>query len=142
MTAYKIFIPDWKPRSTNDLFGHWSYAYKLKKMDKEMVAAYCQVIPKATTKRLLRVKIYLNGKWRAPDPDNITKSLYDALKASRLIVDDSDKWLQAMQPEIIRKAITRGTEIFLMDIEEGKPGYARGITPEITAKAKHERLDA
>lgn len=144
MTAYKQFIPDWVPTSTNQLLGHWGAAARKKKLDREMIWAHCAHIPKAEKKRTLRVRLYINGKGRSPDPDNIQKSLHDALKKNGLIVDDSDKWLLAMQPEIIRPALSKGTEIFLMDMEDIKPNFADGIRPELTVKSRNraESLDA
>lgn len=116
MTRYRIFIPDWHPSSTNKLLeNRWSAARK-KKVDAKMIWVYCSRIPKATQRRFLSVALLINGKGRSPDPDNITKSLFDGLKQCGMIIDDSEKWLEWERPKIIRPAISKGTDIYLMDI--------------------------
>jgi Holliday junction resolvase RusA-like endonuclease len=126
MSGYKVFIPSWRPKSLNSLFVHWGKAARLKKADTQTVWAYCHQIPKATTKRLVRVKIYLTGRQKPYDQDNCWKSLMDALVKNGLLVDDSNKWVETLPVEFIKRAFSPGTEIYLQDIEPLPSAIAEG----------------
>lgn len=75
-----------------------------------------------------------------PDPDNLNKVLRDALKRSRLIVDDSQNWAKFIEPGV-HKADRDETWITLIDLElmpaipvEEDPEYVRFL-------AKYQRKD-
>ena len=114
-----IKIPHWRPASLNKMKGHWA-AHKLKKRDRNMIWNYCQIvdkIPPATGKRMIHMHITTKDR-RQVDPDNVMKSLLDALKQCGMLVDDSDKWCDWTKPTLeVGDKQTWGTKITLEDIE-------------------------
>lgn len=135
MGAYKIFVADWRPTLTNELFSlHWSKASKRKKADAMMLMVHCSHIPKAETKRIVKVKIYINGSGRTPDPDAPLKSLLDALVKIGMLKDDSQKWVEIFPVEYVRGALTAGTEILLQDIPQYPPMVCDGVPPPYSAQ--------
>lgn len=128
MSGYKIFIPNWRPSTVNQLMNcHWAVASRMKKSDAGMLWRYCSYIPKAEKKRLIKIKIYLQGKQKEADPDAYWKSLLDGLVLNGLLVDDSSKWVELMPVEYEHHAITAGTEINLLDIDILSDARAAGI---------------
>jgi Holliday junction resolvase RusA-like endonuclease len=116
---WKIEIPLWRPATVNDMTkrgNHWSRAARLKQRDLEMIACYSIVakVPEATRKRRVGLEI-VQPIGRFPDPDNVWKSLLDALVLLGLLRDDSAKWCELAPP-----VFTRGpgrTVITLTDLE-------------------------
>lgn len=110
-----ITIPNHHPAALNQYIGrHWSIGAKLKKIDKQMVLAYCQHIPKAKTKRRVDFTIILGKGQRARDPDAYQKSLGDALVNAQMLFGDSHKWVEWGNVEYLRGI--KATIITLTDI--------------------------
>ena len=79
-----------------------------------MVAVYCHQagVPKASGKRRVSVTILqpASTPGRMPDPDNLLKSLLDALVQAGMLVDDSSKWLTQGKVEILREPTVAALE--------------------------------
>lgn len=90
-----LYIPSWSPATVNQLVnGHWARRNRLKKSDKEIVAAYARLAglaPAVGRRRVSLHQIVPPGKRRA-DPDAAWKSLLDALVAAGLLRDDGPRW--------------------------------------------------
>lgn len=113
----QIDIPRWIPTSVNKLMSHhWASANRLKRADTQMIGVYAAKasIPKAEGKRRVLTTITVN-RGRAPDPDNLQKSLNDALVKCGLLVDDSHIWLET-KPVIIKRGKAKHTTIILEDM--------------------------
>lgn len=116
--TYTMTILGWRPRSLNELMGfHHMTVYKLKKRDKQRIALEKMVhgIPDAVHKRRVSLRIVLQGRDKATDPDANWKSLLDALVACRLLVNDSSEWVSLGEVEYERGK--RATVLTLTDIE-------------------------
>lgn len=114
---HTITIPNWRPCSDNELRGHWAVASRRKHGDMAMIGTYAHryKVPPAHGKRLVEIEINVSGRGRAIDPSNIFKSTFDALKNLKLIIDDSDKWLDFTKPKITRAPL-KSTTIRITDI--------------------------
>jgi Holliday junction resolvase RusA-like endonuclease len=117
---WKIEVPLWRPATVNDLTkrsNHWSRAARIKQRDLELVACYSIVakVPKAIGKRRVGLEI-VKARGRFPDPDNVWKSLLDALVLLGLLIDDSAKWCELTPPVFTRGPMTR-TVITLTEME-------------------------
>lgn len=117
MTTYRVEIPGWRPASLNRLLkGHWGKAARRKARDRKVVAMALLahgVRPATTPRRVGLVLRETHGAW--PDPDNVWKSLLDALVRNGALVDDSAKWCELTQPVFERGA--RSTVIVLEDLQ-------------------------
>lgn len=91
MATHTLYVPDWKPTSLNGLMASVQAKIKAKKRDREMVTLYARMadIPKANCRRRVSVEIGYSGRARECDPDNLTKSLLDALVSCGLLLDDA-----------------------------------------------------
>lgn len=102
----RLVVMDWLPTKLNDLLqAHWRRRLNLKRFDADIVkcAAISKGITPATTKRRVSCVFCSRHKsGRLPDPDAFFKSLHDAMVSARLLVDDSDKWLEIGTPRVIR----------------------------------------
>ncbi len=117
MTTHRLFIPNWRPVSLNEIVGRNKYAiHRIKKNDREMVGTYAAncVIPKATGKRRVSLEIVLGPRQRQHDPDALFKVLLDSLKQCRRLVDDSPKWCE-LGAVTYRRDGEPGTTIVLTD---------------------------
>ena len=117
LRQFCLDIPGWRPVLSNELLGgHHMKAAALKKRDVEQVARAKLVygVPDATGKRRIRITIR-RCKGRIPDPDSPLKSLMDALKQTRLIVDDSARWCECAMPEFVTGP--KGTVIEIEDCD-------------------------
>jgi Holliday junction resolvase RusA-like endonuclease len=88
----EIVISGWRPHTLNQLMRvHWSKRRKAKASDAMVIAAelHRAGMPKAECPRELEV-VWVVGPHpdQAPDPDNIWKSLLDALVSCGALVDD------------------------------------------------------
>lgn len=112
-----LTIPNWHPARLNELLaGRWQAA-KLKKADRQIVAVYAfDVIPHATGKRRVDVEIVLGPRQRACDPDAYHKSLLDALKHARLLIDDNRQHVE-LTPVRFSRGKQKATVITLTDLE-------------------------
>lgn len=114
VSSYTVRIPNWMPTSLNKLLGNWRRRARLKKADQQMVAVYCHQagVPKASGKRRVNVTILqpASTPGRMPDPDNLLKSLLDALVQAGMLVDDSSKWLTQGKVEILREPTVAALE--------------------------------
>lgn len=89
--SYTIAIPDWRPRSLNELMGmHFMRRWRTKWMDRDLVHAYVVAyrIPAARDKRRVSLDIELIRPDRVMDPDNVWKHLLDHLVSCGALVDD------------------------------------------------------
>lgn len=118
---HSIVIPDWRPALLNELMrSHWSKVGRLKRRDREMVAAYSRLanVPPARGPR--RVGLIIGGNRypeRAPDPDGVWKSLLDALVHARMLIDDSAEWCELKRPVFHRRPEGFRTVITLEDVD-------------------------
>jgi len=116
-----LFVLDaWSPPSVNRLLAaHWATAARIKRAVKDQVAVArltaTEPIPDATGKRRVKIAVTVAGRSGMPDPDNVLKCLMDALKANRLIVDDSARWCEVGAVDVGRGKARR-TVIILEDI--------------------------
>lgn len=103
MATHVLTIPDWRPVSLNRLLGcHWGTRSRLKRRDRDLVAAYALAlgIPRAQGRRRVTVRVEARGT--PPDPDAALKSLLDALVACGLLIDDSGEWCELGTPTAVR----------------------------------------
>jgi hypothetical protein len=114
-----LVIPGWHPARLNDLMGggHWARRHRLKKADRQLVAAYTKAagVPQATGRRRVSLELTLAPRQRAADPDAYWKSALDALVACGLLVDDSRQQLQ-LGTVTFRRGPARQTRIVLEDL--------------------------
>lgn len=118
---WKIEIPLWRPATVNDLIkrgNHWSRAARLKNANLDMIVCYSVIanVPRATGKRRVGLEI-IQPRGRFPDPDNVWKSLLDALVRLVLLVDDSAKWCE-LAPPIFKRGPMLRTVITLTEMED------------------------
>jgi hypothetical protein len=118
--AWSIEIPGFVPPSVNRLLGlHWGKRGRVKRgvADTIALASYASgdPVPDAVRKRRVSVSVTVSGRGGLIDPDNALKCLLDALKANRLLVDDSAKWCEIGEVTVERGPETR-TRIILEDI--------------------------
>ena len=118
MPIYTLEIPRWRPALLNELMRSVKGKIRLKKQDREMICAYAwqAKIPRATGKRRVSLHITLRKGMREFDVDAPDKSLYDAMKHAKLIVDDSVKFLERGPLTFSRDPKAWGTKITLEDI--------------------------
>lgn len=115
---YIISIPHWRPATVNELLGHWTKGHRLKKRDRYLVwgIARQERIPVATGKRMVKTHVTYKpgGEF---DPDNIMKSLLDALVQAGMLKDDSDNWCDWTKPTLEKgSSQVWGTRIILEDM--------------------------
>jgi len=89
-----LFIPGWIPTSLNKLSGHWAERGRKKKAERNLLAAIVAVQRVGEAKGRRRIDLHLvlpTGK-RSPDPDNLWKSVLDALVHAKILIDDNPTW--------------------------------------------------
>jgi hypothetical protein len=116
-TAYKLVIPAWRPASTNELMKSVRARIKLKKRDRMFILAYARRdrIPPAVLPRQVSLAITLPPGGRACDPDNLWKSLLDALVHAGLLIDDDHQHCE-LGPVTFTRGRTLETAITLEDL--------------------------
>lgn len=95
--TYKLRIERWHPYRLNQLIGRNPYVKgKLRKIDDNMVGFYAlqNRLPLATGRRRVDLHITLDPYGKQGDEDNWWKSIKDALKNAKLLIDDSRKWCE------------------------------------------------
>jgi len=113
---YAIVISNWHPARLNELLNACKWKrLRIKKDDKELVAAYGRDVPKATGKRRVSIMLTLAPRQRAGDPDAYWKSLLDALVKAKLLLDDNRQHCELGTVEFERGK-KRETRITLEDI--------------------------
>lgn len=120
MKQYVIEIDNWHPTSVNKLIGRNRFtASRLKQADTQMIGvyAYRAKIPKAKMQRHVSMEIHVAGGGRSPDPDNMYKSVLDALVKTGYLVDDGPLWVALSMPDIIRSKVKK-TIITLTDMKK------------------------
>lgn len=117
LARHTLWVPHWHPAPLNQLVGHRMKAGRLKKTDRDMVAAYAllQRTPKASGKRRVQLEIVLGKGQRKHDPDAFFKSLLDALVKAELLVDDSDRWV-VCDPVVYSRGREWGSRIVLVEM--------------------------
>ncbi len=117
-----IWIPGWFPAPMNKLTtsnGHWSTTGRLKKADKDIIAAYSVYATKATGPRKVSILLILPKGKRMPDEDSLEKSVWDSLVHCGRLVNDSPKWCRRGAPPAYARALLEcqpGTVILLEDL--------------------------
>lgn len=102
---WTLEIREWMPVTLNQMAGHhWRTGHRLKKEDKEVIAAAVAMggVPAATCRRKVSLLIVLPKGQRTPDPDAFDKSLRDALVACEALKNDSAKWVAGEDPRFAR----------------------------------------
>jgi hypothetical protein len=92
-----LTINGWRPASLNELNKGVKISIRLKKRDRDVLCYYAMriaLLPKATQKRRVSLKIRVPKGQRRHDPDAFWKSCLDAAKHAELIVDDGPRWLE------------------------------------------------
>jgi Holliday junction resolvase RusA-like endonuclease len=95
--TYKLRIERWHPYRLNQLINcHWRTKDRRRKADDAMVGynALQNRLPIATSRRRVDLHITLGPRGREGDEDNWWKSIKDALKNAKLLIDDSRKWCE------------------------------------------------
>ncbi len=105
------------PSSPAPKFVDWLRQPGRKRLDAGIIAleALAQRIPVATGKRRLDLAFTVGKRGRAPDADNLLKSLLDGLVRARLLLDDDAHGLQLGEIVVVRGP-TKGTRIALTDL--------------------------
>jgi hypothetical protein len=112
-------IDNYHPTRLNQLLGvHWAVAGRMKRRDREMIAAHAALacVPRATGKRLVTLRIILGKGQRGADPDAFFKALLDAMVHAGLLVDDNRQGV-VLAPVEYERAAKKATVITLVDIE-------------------------
>jgi hypothetical protein len=97
-------LNDWVPVSKNLKVRGIRAWHRARQRDNRTIALWAEHPdgpPPATAKR--RVTFVVERRRRAgrlPDPQNLQESLFDALTANGLVVDDSGRWLSFGEPEV------------------------------------------
>jgi hypothetical protein len=115
---FTLDIPQWRPALLNKLMHSVRTKIRLKKRDREMVCAYAwqAKFPPAAGKRRVSLHVTLGKGMREFDYDAPWKSLNDALKHAKLIVDDSCKYVEQGPLTFSRDWKNWGTTITLDDL--------------------------
>lgn len=95
LSEFFFYIPYNVPSQNVTNAQHWSKRHKNRKLAANLIAHYARGAFPATQFRKLHIHAY--RKQRCHDIANLiggAKSLIDAIKLNKLIVDDSDKWVE------------------------------------------------
>lgn len=101
---WSVTIADWRPISKNLKSQGLRAWHRARRRDDAAIALWADHPdgpPPATSKR--RVTLVVERRRRAgrlPDPQNLQESLFDALTANGLLVDDSGRWLSFGEPGV------------------------------------------
>ena len=90
-----MFVPGWLPKSLNKSIGvHWAVKAKSKKAERAIIqaAVTVQKIKPAAGQRRIDLHLVLPPKQRTCDPDNLWKSVLDALVHAKVLVDDNARY--------------------------------------------------
>ena len=71
----------------------------------------------ATTKRRIRMTLYMAKGQRAGDPDGYVEAFLDAMQDASLLINDNHKWCDMQMPIIARDPQSPGTRIEIWDLE-------------------------
>ncbi len=117
MSIHRLTIEGFLPARLNELLGHWSRGWRLKRRDRDIIAlaARLQRIPVATGKRRVSLTIILAPRQRAADPDAFWKSTNDALVACGLLLDDNRQHCE-LGTVAFQRGTQMATEIVLEDV--------------------------
>lgn len=117
---HRIVIQNWRPWPDNKIAGgiHWAVRRKRKEQDANTVGAYALIyrVPPALDKRKVSLVVTLSGRQKPVDPLAYCKSLFDALVKCRMLIDDSQQFVEWGGIEF-RKGKETATEIILEDVE-------------------------
>lgn len=114
----RLTIPGWRPATVNELMsGHWRKGAKLKEQDRKIVSLHARnhgLMTLALGRRRVSMIVTQTGG-RPLDPDNLWKSLLDALVKAQLLIDDSQKHCETGTVEL-RRGKSIETTIIIEDI--------------------------
>jgi hypothetical protein len=122
--THTLKIDGWHPAKINDLYrGHWAIRARLKRTDRELLAAYAKLagIPQAEGKRRVSLVLTLAPGQRGGDPDAYWKSTLDALVHAGLLLDDNRQGVE-LGTVTFRRGPARQTTILLEDLAEAGAG--------------------
>ncbi len=88
-TPLRLTIPRWHPTPLNKLLKcHFATANKFKRIDRNMIMAYCMHnrLPIATGPRRVDLLITLAYRQRGCDPDSVWKSTLDGLVHAKMLI--------------------------------------------------------
>ncbi len=116
-TINRIVIPLWRPASSNE-FRTVGRKIKIKRSDRDMVCGYALLhgTPRAGGRRRVSLEITLGPRDRECDPDNLWKSLLDALKHAKMLIDDRRAYCECGDVSFGRGE-QLSTKIILEDID-------------------------
>jgi Holliday junction resolvase RusA-like endonuclease len=99
--------------------GHWGNKAKLRKATAQTLfyAAAKANATYATTKRRIRVTLYMAHGQRAGDPDGYVEAFLDAMQDAGLLHNDNHHWCEMQMPIIARDPENPGTRIDIWDIQ-------------------------
>jgi Holliday junction resolvase RusA-like endonuclease len=118
LMTHMLHIEGFLPATVNQLLAAGRWAWKLKKKDRERVAMHARLvgIPPATGKRRVTLTLTMGHRMRTPDPDGVWKSILDAMKYAKLIVDDRKECVE-LAPVRFGRAKVKATTVVLEDVE-------------------------
>ncbi len=100
---WTLTIEGWHPTPLNKLLtSHWAKAGRMKKADAATIEHELKSVPVATMPRRVSLRIILEPRQRACDPDAYWKSLLDAMVAAGKLVDDNRQWCETTPVEFER----------------------------------------
>lgn len=120
MATHRIEIPNWHPVRLNQFTDrHWTVRSRMKKRDRNVVAAYVLKAgaPRAAGRRRVSLEVLLKKGQRAPDEDAYWKGLCDCLNHAGMLTDDNREGVQLGEIRYTRSPdATHGTTIILEDV--------------------------
>lgn len=119
-TRWQVHIPGYRPTTVNELLRSVRGRIALKKAERAVVGISVKerLIPPATGKRRVSLEIAIPKGQRRWDADGLWKSLLDALKHAKMIVNDSPDWVEQGSVTYLR-GCPLATTIILEDLADG-----------------------
>jgi Holliday junction resolvase RusA-like endonuclease len=117
MALHRLRIENWHPSTLNQLMRHWRTAQRLKRVDRNLICAYCILnrIPVAVGSRMVSLELTYARSGKLPDPDSFWKSTLDALVHAKMLVDDNRHFVRQGTVKI-EHGPKRETVIELVDL--------------------------
>jgi len=117
--VYRVVVPNWRPATLDDIYARTiKRRIATKRNDRDLIAYYFGPhgadVPKATTRRRVWMEIQ-RPRGCFPDPDNLWKSLLDALAILDYLIDDA-KEAYAKEEPIYKRGPVFQTTIVLEDM--------------------------
>lgn len=123
---WSVEIFDWAPASKNVKARGWRAWHQARRRDDAVLDLWARhpdgPPPAAGKRRLSALVERRRARGRLPDPQNLVESLCDSCVATGLIVDDSSRWLEVVQPVVrVNREIGWAwvTTLILEDVSDG-----------------------